>query len=236
MLDMAASERYPDGTVGDPAHAGTAHDHAIVVLALGRFEVRLGDERRTEEEWPRRKVLRLFKCLITQHDRRLSREQAMALFWPDAGPDAASDSLRSSLTILRQTLRPAADLIGADRYHIWINPASDYWCDADEFERLARRALAGADPAPYQEALALYGGDYLPGDLYDDWATTRRDSLRELWFQLADGLAALYEQAGQLDAAVAVLKQVGAQDLCREDLQARLMRLLAQQGRRVEAL
>ncbi len=60
----------------------------------------------------------------------------MALFWPEAGPDAASDSPRSSLTILRQTLRPAADLIGADRYTIWINPASDYWCDADEFERL----------------------------------------------------------------------------------------------------
>jgi predicted ATPase/DNA-binding SARP family transcriptional activator len=236
MLDMAASERNPDETVRDPAVAGSPPDHGVVVITLGRFEVRLGDERRTEEDWPRRKVLRLFKCLITQHDRRLSREQAMALFWPDAGPDAASDSLRSSLTILRQTLRPAADLIGADRYHIWINPASDYWCDADEFERLARRALAGSDPVPYQEALALYQGDYLPGDLYDDWATARRDNLRELWFQLAGGLAALYEQAGQLDAAVALLKQVGAQDLCREDLQARLMRLLAQQGRRVEAL
>ncbi len=237
MLDMAASERNQSGTGADPALAEGKQDHAIVVLTLGRFEVRLGDERRTEEVWPRRKVLRLFKCLITQHDRRLSREQAMALFWPEAGPDAASDSLRSSLTILRQTLRPAPDLIGADRYHIWINPASDYWCDADAFERRARRTLAGGtDPAPYQAALTLYGGDYLPGDLYDDWATTRRDSLRELWFQLATELAGIEEQAGQLEAAVTVLREAGAHDLCREDLQARLMRLLAQTGRRVEAL
>ncbi len=236
MLDMAASARDPDGTMPDPTTVEVGQGHAIVVLTLGRFEVRLGDERRTEEEWPRRKVLRLFKYLITQHDRRLAREQAMALLWPDAGPEAASDSLRTSLTILRQTLRPAADLIGSDRYTIWINPASDYWCDADEFERRARRALAGADPARYQDALALYGGDYLPGDLYDDWATARRDSLRELWFQVAGGLAGIYEQAGQPDAAVAVLKAVGTTDLCREDLQARLMRLLAQTGRRVEAL
>lgn len=216
MLDMAASARDPDGTMPDPTTVEVGQGHAIVVLTLGRFEVRLGDERRTEEEWPRRKVLRLFKYLITQHDRRLSREQAMALLWPDANPEAASDSLRTSLTILRQTLRPAADLIGSDRYTIWINPASDYWCDADEFERRARRALAGQDPAPYQAALALYGGDYLPGDLYDDWATARRDSLRELWFQLAGGLAGIYEQAGHLDAAVAVLKEVGTSDLCRE--------------------
>ena len=80
--------------------------HAVAVATLGRFAVYLHGERRGEEDWPRRKVLRLFKCLITQHDRRLSREQAMALFWPESNAEAASDSLRSSLTILRQTLRP----------------------------------------------------------------------------------------------------------------------------------
>src|SRR4051794_37701245 len=237
MLDVAESGLHAQGPGRTPTGAAAGTGHTVAVLTLGRFEILLGQERRTEDDWPRRKVLRLFKCLTTQRDRRLAREQAMALFWPDAPPEAASDSLRSSLTILRQTLRPVPDLIQADRYHIWINPAIDYWCDAEEFERLGRRALTReGEPALYEQALRLYDGVYLPTDLYDDWATARRDSLHELWFSLVGGLSALYEQQGASDAAIAWLKQAAERDSCREDLQAQLMRLLAQTGRRVEAL
>src|SRR3954451_14537507 len=193
MLEVAESGRTAPGPAHAPTDAAAGTDHARAFLTLGRFEILLGQERQTEDAWPRRKVLRLFKCLITQRDRRLAREQAMALFWPDAPTEAASDSLRSSLTILRQTLRPVHALIQADRSHIWINPAVDYWCDAEEFERLGRRALSReGEPALYEQALGLYDGIYLPTDLYDDWATARRDSLHELWFSLVGGLSGLY--------------------------------------------
>src|SRR5689334_20511384 len=111
MLDIAESGRPVDGPARDAQAGEPGAGHTVSVTTLGRFEIRLQGDRRREADWQRRKVLRLFKCLVTQRDRRLSREQAMALFWPDASPEAASDSLRSSLTILRQTLRPVADLI-----------------------------------------------------------------------------------------------------------------------------
>ena len=49
------------------------------------------------------------------------------------------------------------------------------WC---EFEELARRALADADVVDARAALALYGGELLPDDRYEDWAEERREQLR----------------------------------------------------------
>ena len=47
-----------------------------------------------------------------------------------------------------------------------------------EFEALARRALADADVTAARAALAVYGGELLPDDRYEDWAEERREQLR----------------------------------------------------------
>jgi len=48
------------------------------------------------------------------------------------------------------------------------------WVDAQEFERRATVALKGAVVEAYEGALAIYEGDLLIEDLYEDWAATRR--------------------------------------------------------------
>ncbi len=51
--------------------------------------------------------------------------------------------------------------------------------DVVEFEELARRALADGDVARGRRARsALYGGELLPEDRYEDWAEERREQLR----------------------------------------------------------
>ena len=53
--------------------------------------------------------------------------------------------------------------------------------DAVRFEELARRALAAGDAATAREALALYGGELLPADRYEEWAeTTIRDLIERI--------------------------------------------------------
>ena len=50
------------------------------------------------------------------------------------------------------------------------------WIDAEEFARLC----ADSSPDALQQALALYQGDLLPENLYDQWTQARRTTLQHL--------------------------------------------------------
>ena len=63
--------------------------------------------------------------------------------------------------------------------------------DVDRLELAAADARRVRTPAAYRAALALYGGELLPENRYDDWAAARRDELAELAAELAEELAAL---------------------------------------------
>src|SRR5688500_6020235 len=51
--------------------------------------------------------------------------------------------------------------------------------DVEAFEAAAATAEAGRDAAAYEAALALYAGDLLPEDAYEDWTIGRREALRQ---------------------------------------------------------
>ncbi len=59
-----------------------------------------------------------------------------------------------------------------------LGPETETMVDVVEFEALARRALADADITTARAALAVYGGELLPDDRYEDWAEERREQLR----------------------------------------------------------
>ncbi len=57
--------------------------------------------------------------------------------------------------------------------------ADGLWIDVDAFEHASADARADHEPSAYRAALALYGGELLPEDRYEEWTTARRDALRE---------------------------------------------------------
>src|SRR5882724_11550374 len=83
-----------------------------------------------------------------------SRDRMMALLWPEADDESARHSLRNALYGLRQTLGEAALISRGDLY-VGLD-STVVRCDALEVRRLltARR---------WEEALAAWGGDLLPG-------------------------------------------------------------------------
>ncbi len=108
------------------------------------------------------------------------------------------------------------------------------WLDAAAFARAATAALAGDDAAACREALALYGGDYLPDDLYNDWTCARRLELRSDHQALMLHLSGLCGARGDLAEAEQWLHAVLAADPCREEAAQRLMALLAADERHGE--
>ena len=80
------------------------------------------------------------------------------------------------------------------------------WLDAAIFAQTAGKVLAGRDIAGCPEALALYGGEYLPEDRYEDWAARRREELRGLHLML---LLHLAPYAASKGAMVALSRKPG---------------------------
>jgi DNA-binding SARP family transcriptional activator len=102
-----------------------------------------------------------------------------------------------ALTALRQALEPV-ELVVTDRDGVELRSGADLWVDAELFEDLVSRAQAGpAAEALIDQANALYVGDYLPEDLYEDWTTQRREALKRLWIELLFTVARREEARGE---------------------------------------
>ena len=212
------------------------------VYTLGTFRIEVDGWKIDNQRWSRRKARQILKCLITRPNRRLTKDEALELFWPDAPPEIAAKTLRSTLSALRDTLargerKKGIDWIVNDADGVAVRPDVDVWVDADAFEQLirqARRAPAADDLL--EQADRLYVGEYLPDDLYEDWASRRRESLRREWSDLQLALAASRERRTDVDGAASALNRLIRADPCDERAVRELMGLLARNGRRSDAL
>ena len=164
---------------------------------LNGFRVRVGDEVIPAEVWRRRKVRSLVKLLALTHGYRLHREQVMELLWPDADPQAALNSLHQTLYLARRILEPgssalARHLLLQDEI-VTLGPPELVWVDVAAFEAAAAQARQRGDPAVYRAALALYTGELLPEDRYEEWASARREALHHEYLALLRELTQLAE-------------------------------------------
>ncbi|HZV79309.1 MAG TPA: AAA family ATPase, partial [Candidatus Binatus sp.] len=120
------------------------------------------------------KARALLAYLVMRQGTDIARERLLELFWPDADPDRARDSLRTALYSIRRSLRDAHadpdELLSTTKSVVRWNPQTVL--DSDRFTELAKQQTADT----LAEALALYRGDFLEGD-YDDWTVVERERL-----------------------------------------------------------
>jgi DNA-binding SARP family transcriptional activator len=222
-------ERKP--SVREPA------GHLLSVHLLGQLKVRLDDV--AVDHWLTGRGRSLFKYLVTHRDPWPRRELLMDAFWPEATPAAARNSLNVAIHSLRRAFRDGAGvqpvILEDGTYR--LGPGLRLWLDVDEFEQrvaAARRLEAAGDlagaAADYERALALYQGDFLADDPYEDWPVTTRESLLLAYLDVLDRLSGLYLAQHQLGACVALSRLLVQRDPCREDAHRRLMRCFTRQG------
>jgi predicted ATPase/DNA-binding SARP family transcriptional activator len=215
----------------------------LVIYALGRFAVYAAaeDQPLTGRYWAQRKVQSLFKVLLASDGHRVHRERAQDILWPDFDLDQAAMALRRTLYRLRQALAPAGSgpdaMIRLDSDTLSIVSGAISFYDADRFEQLATELInRPREIAHYEEALALYGGDFLPDDLYEDWARALRERLRGLYVTLAETLSGRYVADGRIPAAIARLQELLRIEPVHERAHRSLMQLYAHTDRRDDAL
>ena len=173
--------------------------------------------------------LQLLLAYVTLHrNLTLSRQHLAFLFWPDSSEKQAFANLRKLLYLLRQAL-PAIDrfLALTAETVAWRSDAA-FMLDVADFEAAFQRGETSDSPAAkiaaYQDALALYGGDLLPG-FYDDWILVERERLRALYAGALTRLAELYEAQRAYADAIACAQRLLSQDTLQESSHRLLMRL-----------
>src|SRR5438105_2361792 len=185
---------------------------SLEISILGRFEIRRDQELLSGGNWNRRKVCELFKVLLSADQHRLHREQVQEILWPSSTSEQAANSFGKTLYLLRRALEPelatgkgsSSTYVSLD--HDTLMLAHDtLQVDADLFESAAkqlqikmrnRTIIRERDEQSmlldeFDSVLSLYGGDYLPEDLYEEWAHRRRDRLRRTYSWLLENAAEL---------------------------------------------
>ena len=195
----------------------------------------------TGRQWTRRKPALLVKLLALQPHHQLHREQLIELLWPNSDPEAGHNNLHKAIHLARHALQPdlksAADshFIQTRGQQILLSPPGKLYIDVEEFEHAAEAAIKTDEAAAYETAVALYRGDLLSEDAYEDWAARRREQLRELYHRLLRKLSQIYESQGDKQQSIEPLRKLVATDPANEPAHRDLMRLYALTGDRHQA-
>lgn len=214
-------------------------DELLSVRLLGAFSIALAGEPVGDERWRLRKAKTLLKLLALAPDRRLHADRAAEVLWPDRDRAATRNNLHQAIHAARRALGSGGQdghrLLELREDVIALGPRDPVRIDVVEFERLAARARAECEVAPYRAALAIYQGELLPEDRYEEWTASRREALHELRLALGIELAEL-EAGAEPGAAIGRLREVLVEEPLHEPAHRALMRLYAAAGRRQEAL
>ncbi|HEX6709882.1 MAG TPA: BTAD domain-containing putative transcriptional regulator [Rubrobacter sp.] len=208
---------------------------------LGGFRVSVGPRDIEANRWRLAKAANLIKLLALAPRHRLHRERVMDTLWPALDAKRASNNLHRTLHFARGVLDGERMEIGSSylplrRDMLELCPDGPIWVDVEAFENAAAGARMSREPATFRAAISLYADELLPEDLYEEWAFERREDLRRLYMELLVELGALYEERGEYEKGIQVLRSAVAQEPTDEDTHTRLMRLYALSGRRLEAL
>jgi DNA-binding SARP family transcriptional activator/Tfp pilus assembly protein PilF len=206
------------------------------VRILGPFSVERDGVALDMGRWQRR-MARLFKLLVVAPHRQRTRDEIIALLWPDASEEAGGANLRLVLHRLRQVLAPEGEWPTPILYEqgwVALNPSYMWDLDLDRFEKLIE--TADDDSARLEEAAALHRGEALVDEVYEDWATPYREHAARQWRSLCLRLASLHRARGEAERAVEWLERLLDADPLDEEALRELLIALEGMARRTDAL
>jgi DNA-binding SARP family transcriptional activator len=194
------------------------------------------------------KALSILKYLLANRNRPVSQDHLMGWLWPESSLKKARWSLNSAVHGLRKLLSScpssyAPTYVLLEEGYYRLSPEVAVATDVEEFDERYERGrclerVGEAEEASvfYEEAVALYKGEYLLEDLYEDWTMVERERLSNAYVEMLDRLALHYLESGRLRDSVRCCYRALEKDRSHEDSHRLLMRCYAELGQRGRAL
>ena len=226
-----------------------AGDCGLRIQALGAFDAALDGIAVPESAWPRQKTKDVLKLLLTAPGETFTVDQIIETLLVAADPARAASNVQARVSELRRVLEPDLER-GADSrfvrrigegYAFVLGP--DVWIDMLAFAEKLKQASALADASDwipaieaFEDAFALYRGDFLAEDRYAEWAEDARRRHREQYLGGLTRLAECYAEIGRLRQAISSCQRVLGIEPCRESIIRQLMMYQDGNGERSKAL
>lgn len=210
------------------------------IALCGALEVEL-DGRRVESLLPGRQGRAVCAFLLLNRERETSRDELTEVVWPGGAPAAAGGALRALLCRVRAVL---GDCLAGGPGGVRMTLPPEARIDLDQATgdiASARAAIGVRDwPAGLEAArrAAVTLAHPLVPDLYGDWIDRRRAENDELRLEALEQHAhcAIEHGGSELAAGVLAARALTRDAPYREAAYGHLIRGLARQGNRAEAL
>lgn len=225
----------------------------LALSLLGPFRATLKESPLTH--FATDKIRALLAYLAVEADKPHRRDMLATLLWPQRPDKTARRNLRQSLHRLKQTLDKAVPgssqrLLTITRQTVQLN---GQWLELDmaTFRELLQtceahrhRHLHTCSPCLKRmaQAVALYQGEFLQGfsladvPAFEEWLLVQREMLHYQMLVTLYSLAAAYERRAAYDLAHEYAARQVALEPWREEAHRQLMRALALDGQRSQAL
>ena len=240
----------PPTTHRPKAIGGIQPDPVLLdIRTLGAFEVRRSDgEIISDRRWAGVRQKLLLKAIIVNGCREIPKDILMETIWPESDLHTASKRFKVTLHRLRRILEPDRDhrsvssciilkdqlvSLDMDRCRVDVN---DFLRACDAIRQFKRDGDDNQCLAACRQAVATYGGDFLPEEPYLSRADMKRSALREQFVGVLMDMAVLFQCKNDVEQAIHYSHQAIQADPLAEQAYLQLMRLLRQGGRHSAAI
>jgi DNA-binding SARP family transcriptional activator len=221
--------------------------HACYARTFGGFEVISKGAPTPATLWRKRKVRLLFAMLVARRGQDLPRDTVLEWLWPEMDETCAKRNFYVTWSAMKKALaggaapETAAHLVRCAGGICGVT--SDVRSDLDDFQD-ALDALREADAmndrlgvvSAANALVSLYRGEFLPGDVYEDWFSDIRTQKRHEFSDAMVRAARFVERAGDESEALVYLRKGSIADPWREDIYQIMMRCQMRTGQRSTAI
>jgi LuxR family transcriptional regulator, maltose regulon positive regulatory protein len=236
--------------------AATPHAHAphaapaarpaadLTINMLGPVEVQRDPARPlAPDAWISKRARDILCFIASRPHRRVPKDTLIETFWGAEDFESVEKKFHPTISYIRKALNSNQllkqnFLLYRDGDYL-LNPEFSYRVDLEEFDRLAAEAeaarRAGQSEAcrlAYEEAVALYRGEFMQGS-HDHWIEEQRAYYRNQYLRMLERLASAAQEAGEWDRSIPLAQRILRDDPFREDVHCMVMRAHAALGNRV---
>lgn len=238
------STRKGDSASGAAARTGVGECH---VRFFGGLEVTTADGPIPDRVWRKRKARAMFAMLVAARGKDVPREVLLETLWPGMDEERARNNLYVTWTAMKHALAPTAPKGGSCPYVETFagvcRALPGLTSDIDQFDEAAVTARKAEQDGHVEAALAsydliaeIYRGEFLSGDLYDDWCSQLRDRYRHEFGDAMLAAARLRAERREPERALQTVRVALVHDAWREDLYQAALTYQIECGQRSAAI
>ena len=155
----------------------------VEIRLLGGFRAAVGGRAVAPDAWAGRRSTELVQLLALAPGRRLIRDRVIEALWPHLDAKAGGANMRKAAHHARRALGdPRAIVLRGGEVSLF--PDRGVVVDTERFQELAAEALESGDAEACDRVADEYGGELLPGSLYEEWTELTRQRLRATYLDL----------------------------------------------------